>query len=1004
MKRILLAIILSMSCTFIYAQIKVSGTVRSASDNEVLPGANVIVKGTTTGTITNANGEYQLEIPSADAVLVYSFIGFQTQEVAVAGRSVVNVSLETDAFSLDDVVVVGYGVQKKSDVTGSIVSVEADKLRDVPSSSLTKALQGKTAGVEIVNTSRRPGGDTQIRIRGNRSLTASNDPLIIVDGIPFGGKISDIASDDIQSMEILKDASATVIYGSRGANGVIIITTKRGKLGDLKISYNGYQGITQVARKYDIYDAEGFVKLRRDAGNYSYLPDETESMLSGRETDWQDLIYQTGITSNHEMSLSGGSETTQYSFTGGYYNETGILPAMGFKRYNMRLALDQQIGKRIKIGITTMNSLSITDGQSANPMFQVLALSPLAKPYNDDGTVNEIPQSPNEDWYNPLTIKDSERWKEQDRRAASFNTLYAEVKILEGLKYRMNFGFEYGASKYNNFYGSNTVFRAGKQNQARIKHTDDQSYTIENLLIYDKTIGRHRINFTGMQSAQESLSVGSRIDAIGIPADYIQYYDFSLAENVSVPENDNFYTKWNLLSYMARVNYAFDDKYLLTVTGRSDGSSRFAEGYKWHTYPAFALGWNIGREAFMENVDFVSNLKLRAGYGQTSNTSVPPYSTLGGLTLTYYNYGSQGVKGYYVSTLPNKTLGWEFTTTYNAGLDFSFLNDRISGSVDAYLQKTNDLLLGKKLPPSQGVPGMFLENIGKTENRGLEIALNGVIMDAANDDEFFWEMNVNLFLNREKIVELQDKSISQDIENGWFVGHPSSAIYDWEKIGIWQLGEETQAAIYGKKPGDIKLKDQDGDNDIDDNDRVILGSSQPDLMGGFTSTWGYKRFDLSVVGYFRVGGTIASTLHMPNNYLNRLDGRRNQIVVDYWTPENPTNDMPKPSATIDASRSDVLGYFDGSFLKIRSINLGYNFNPALTSRIFGEGSSVRVYASLADAFIFFSPYLKAGGVDPEPTNTAVDDIEGISLPDRTLVVGYNTPPTSKLLFGVNIKF
>ncbi|HDR90455.1 MAG TPA: TonB-dependent receptor [Bacteroidetes bacterium] len=995
----------------IQQQLTVTGEVTDEEGNP-MPGVNIVEKGTMNGTISDTNGRYTLTVTSPDAVLVFSFVGYDSQEITVGSRRMIDVILVEAVSGIEEVVVVGYGTQRKSDITGSITSVDADRLRDAPASSITKALQGKTAGVEIVNLSRRPGGDTQIRIRGNRSLSASNDPLIVVDGIPFGGRLSDIATDDIASIEILKDASATVIYGSRGSNGVILITTRRGQPGTFKVAYNGYVGVNQVARKYEVYDAEGFVKLRSVANNNSYTTDEIFSLLNGRETDWQELLYRDGMVQNHELNLSGGTERTRYSFTGGYYQEEGILSEMGFNRTNMRLAIDQKIGEHVMIGFSTMNAYAVTDGQSANPMFQILAMSPLSMPYNLDGTVKEQPMYPMEDYYNPLTLRDTERWGERNRRATSFNTLYAEVDLFEGFKYRLNAGFNFSSNKYANYYGSNTVFRGGALNQARVDNSDNLGYTIENLLIYEKTFAeKHRINFTGMQSIQQDITTSSRVDATDVAADYIKYHNLALAETVEAPSANNYYSDWRLVSFMGRINYAFSDKYLLTITARADGSSRLAPGNKWHYYPAVAAGWNIRNESFMENVDFLSALKLRLGYGQTSNTSINPYSTLGGLSGAVYNFGDRGVKGYFVSNLPNENLSWEYTKTSNIGLDFGFLRGRITGSVDAYLQQTYDLLLGKSLPPSQGVPGQFLENVGETENRGIEIALDGIIISPSFTGGFRWDFSTNLFLNREKIVALQDPSIEKDVGNGWFVGYPSSAIYDYVKIGIWQLGEEAEAASYGREPGDIKLLDfagggPDGDEPdgrITDADRRVLGSSQPDFIGGFTSSWEYRGFDLSVVGYYRVGGMIASTLHMPNNYLNRLDGRRNQIVVDYWTPDNPTNDMPKPEEAFDASRSDVLGYFDGSFLKIRSINLGYTFSKEFT-RFLGPSGSLRAYATVADPFILFSPYLKKGGVDPEPTNRAQDDIAALGLPGRTLVVGYNTPPTRRILFGLNVSF
>lgn len=989
-----------------FAQVTVSGTVIDSDNKEPLPGVNVVIKGSTKGTVTDLDGKYSIETSSED-VLLFSFIGYITKEVTVGSQTSIDVAMGIDKKELDQVVVVGYGVQKKSDITGSITSVKADKLREVPAENISKALQGKTAGVEIVNTNRRPGSKPEIRIRGSRSLTASNDPLIIVDGIPFGGSINDIAADDIASIEILKDASATVIYGSRGANGVIIITTKRGEEGKLRISYNGYQGITNVARRYNLYDAEGYMRLKADAGGTAattYNNDEIESMFTGRETDWQDLMYKTGTTANHEVNLSGGSKTTKYSLTTGYYGETSILPEIGFKRYSTRFAIDQDVSERIKVGVTSMNSLSITDGQSASGIYQILTASPLAKAYDDNGIMIEQPMYPNGDEYSPLSILDTDRWKEQNKRVASFNTFYGEVKLLEGLKYRVNMGYDYSQDNYNSYEGSNTTSRKGGANKAYLRNQHNESYTIENLIIYDKEFGSHRINFTGMQSIQESNSIKTGFDAEGIPADYMKYYNFHLADNVITSSGNNWESSWSLASFMGRVNYTYRNLYSLTITGRSDGSSRLAPGSKWHSYPAVALGWNIMNERFMSSAEAVSNLKLRLSYGQTSNTSIDPYKTLGGLSQNVYSFGDVGYKGYYTSTLPNESLGWEFTKTTNIGIDFGFLRGRIYGSVDAYIQQTHELLLNKSLPPSQGIEGGYLENVGSTENRGLEFVLNGVLISAATEDGFKWDVNTNIFLNREKIVELQDPTVKEDIGNGWFVDYPSSAIFDYEMIGIWQLDEADEAALYNREPGDIKLKDQNGDTLINEKDRKVLGSSQPIMQGGFSTTWGYKRFDLSVVGYYRVGGMIMSTMHMPNDYFLRLDGRRNHIDVDYWTEDNPSDRFPKPDYAIDATNSNVLGYFNGSFLKIRSINLGYSFNPKLIEKYLGEHSSLRVYASVSDPFILFAPYLKYGGLDPEPTATGENANGAVGIPDRALTVGLDLPPTRKILFGINVKF
>ena len=1004
-------LMLLFSGTSLLAQANtVRGTVTNEA-GETLPGVNVVVQGTFVGTVTDVNGSYSLEVPLTGN-LVFSFIGYRTRIVPIEGQQTINTVLETDLLRLDEIIVVGYGAQRKSDITGAITSVDAERLRDVPSASISRALQGKAAGLEIQSTSTRPGGSTQIRIRGNRSLTASNDPLIVVDGIPFSGSLNDISTDNIESIEILKDASATVIYGSRGANGVILITTRRGQEGELRLTYNAYQGVTNVARRYELFNAEEFVRLRTVAGYTNYLPSEKESLLLGRETDWQDLFYQTGFTSNHEVSLSAGTSRTQYALTGSYFRETGVLPDIAFTRYSMRAAIDQMVGRHVRVGITSINSVSITDGQSANPMFQALTWSPLSPAYNADGTVNERPGWDTEIDFSAIVLRDQSRWKEQNRRFASFNVLYGEINLARGLKNRINLGIDFADTKYNNFFGSNTPFRNGRENTAQVQSNDNFAYTIENLLTYENTFaGRHRITLTGMASAQESTTTSSRLDATGIPADFLQFNNLSLADVVEAPADNNFFSRWSLVSFMARVNYAFDDRYLLTITGRTDGSSRLSPGNKWHTYPAMALGWNIMNEDFMQNVRIVENLRLRVGYGQTSNTAINPYATLGGLTGSFYSFGDRGVRGYYVTTLPNADLGWEYTTTTNAGIDFGFLNGRVTGSVDYYIQRTHDLLLGKALPPSMGVPGQFMVNVGETKNRGLEVVLNGVVVSPNQPGDFGWELNTNVFFNREEIVALQDPAITKDIGNGWFVGHPSSAIFDYVKTGIWQLDEAAEAATFGAAPGDLKLLDFAGggangdepDGRITDVDRRIIGSGQPDFQGGFTSTFRFRGFDLSVVSFFRFGSTIISNLHMPGDYVNRLDGRRNGIRVDYWSPENPTNDMPRPRIGFDAARTSVLGYFDGSFMKIRSINLGYDLDQGFAGFL-GANSGLRIFASITDPFLLFSPYVEAGGVDPEPNRTGNTIQGGEGVPARALRIGLDTPPTRKIIVGFNYRF
>jgi TonB-linked SusC/RagA family outer membrane protein len=635
-------------------------------------------------------------------------------------------------------------------------------------------------------------------------------------------------------------------------------------------------------------------------------------------------------------------------------------------------------------------------------------MSPLCIPYDDEGNLIEQPAYPREDAYNPLTVNRTDQWKQQRRRLRTFNSFYGEVQIIEGLKYRLNAGLDFRTDKYGFYAGSDTPFQNGGPNTATIDNGEAWSYTLENLLIYQKTFAnKHNLNFTGMFSVQETESSNTAISLSNIAADYVQYYNPSLADEF-VPNNNSSYSRWGILSYMARIFYNYDNRYLLTLTGRADGSSRLAEGNKWHYYPAFGLGWNIHNESFMQNLGFLSNLKLRLGYGQVSNTAIPPYQTLGGLTRVPYSFGITGAYGYLVTNLPNTKLGWEYTTTTNVALDFGFLANRITGSVDLYKQKTSDILLAKTLPQTSGVEGSYLENVGETQNRGIEVTLNANILSSASG--FNWAVDLNYYLNREEIVALQDTSVKRDIGNGWFVGEPIDVIYDYTKIGIWQTDEKMDALLMGFFPGQIKLKDLNDDGRITEEDRSVIGHYEPDWIAGMTNRFRFKSFDASVVLYLRIGGTLVSTLHQPNSYLNMLQGRRSGIKVDFWysyvdpvsgdTISNPTNAYPKPDVTYqNPYYGSTLGYFDATYLKIRSINLGWTVPEKWVSR--AGISSLRIYVTAQNPFkAFFSPYVDAGGLDPEPTGRGGSDTAGLG---NRLTVGANTPPTRSILFGINLK-
>lgn len=994
----------------------VSGRVTDAATGEGLPGVTVLLKGSTTAAPTTATGDYTINLPDGSGTLVFTYIGYTSQEVPVSGRSTVNVSLQTDAKALQEVVVVGYGTQRAEAVTGSVASIGGEAMRDVPSANISQALQGRLPGVEFTQSSSQPGAAMQIRIRGTRSLTAENDPLVVLDGIPFAGSIADINPNDIRSIDILKDASATAIYGSRGANGVILVTTYRGNAGQkASINYNSFFGVKNVFAKYPMMNGPEFAQLRRDAGGvFTNSLDESDDV----DTDWQDLFYRTGIITSHDLGISGGMENGSYNFTAGYFNDKGVVPTQQYTRYSVRGSLDQGIGKLFRVGFTTYNNYNVTEGSNIG-LYNILSMSPLADPYNPDGTFKRIIRMPQDDqWlYTRETLKGiRDQWLSETRSFGSYNTLYGEVAIpgVEGLKYRANLGLNYRQSHGGAYTGQgiNTVNET-TPSTASISNAQTVDWTIENLLMYDRTFaGKHNVNLVGLYSASENTYNRSRIAARDIPADAFQFYNLGQAAGeITINPGEQHYTKWGLLSYMGRAMYSYDDRYMLSLTVRSDGSSRLAPGHKWHTYPAVSAGWNIARESFMENVSLVNMLKLRAGYGQTSNQAVEPYATLGRLGTRPYNFGPDNYQtGLYVTEVPNAGLGWEFSKTWNYGLDFSILNSRLSGNVEYYVTNTEDILLRVNLPSTSGVNSV-VSNIGATQNKGLEIGLNGVIIENLNG--WTWEAGLNVYGNRNKIVALASGA-ERDEQNWWFVGQPINVIYDHERIGIWQEEDPHRDILEpGGNAGMIKVKytgDYNADGTptraIGPEDRQILNVN-PDFQGGFNTRISYKGFDLSAVGAFQSGGILISTLHSASGYLNMLSGRRNNVSVDYWTPENTGGKYPRPGGITSGDNpkyGSTLGYFDASYMKIRTISLGYNFGSSNWVQRAGIGN-LRVYVTAQNPFVLFSPFHKESGMDPE-TNSYGDENAAVTTAyrPRLLTIGTNSPSTRNFLVGLNVTF
>lgn len=993
--------------------ITVKGIVKDNLGESVI-GANVTEKGTTNGMITDLDGNFSLTVQK-NATLVISYIGYVTQEIAIKGNTNLNIILKEDSKALEEVVVIGYGTARKSDVTGSIASVGGDKLQEMPSTNITYALQNRVAGVDMTQTSSQPGATMQIRIRGTRSLTASNDPLVVLDGIPFMGNLSDINPGDIKSMDILKDASSTAIYGSRGANGVILITTNRGAQGTpAKFTYNGYVGAKSVFSKYPMMDGPKYAEMRKYAGKFENSLDESDDM----NTDWQDLLYRTGMVNSHDVSVAGGTNNGSYSFGAAYYKDQGVIPTQNYTRYSLRGSFDQGVGKYFRFGLTTNSNYNVTKGSNID-LYSVLNNTPLANPYNEDGSLKRTVKLNSQD-ENFVVTRDvvenlEDSWLNEKKGFGTYNNLFAEVQCpwVKGLKYRVNLGLNYRSTKGGVFTGEGiNSSTADTPSTASLEHTETTNWAIENLITYDRTFGKHQLNIVGMYSAEETVYTKSHIAARDIPAEYLQYYNLGRAEGTITVNPDNWdYQKSGLMSWMGRAMYTYDNRYMLMATVRADASSRLAKGHQWHTYPAVSAGWNIGQESFMDDLEWLDILKVRVGYGQTSNQAVAPYSTWGKLSTRPYNFGPTSyATGYYVSALPNYDLGWEYSSTWNFGLDFTLLGGRLSGTFEYYIQKTSDLLQSVNLPSTSGVSS-YVGNVGKTENKGVEFTLNGTILD--NHNGWTWDASINISANRNKLTELASGA-ERDEANNWFVGHPIDAIYDYEKIGLWQEGDPYLDILEpGGNVGMIKVKytgeyNEDGTpvRQIGPDDRQII-SMEPKFTGGFSTRVAYKGFDLNVITAFKCGGKLISTLHHSNGYLNMLTGRRGQVDVDYWTEENTNAKYPKPGGIQSGDNpkyGSTLGYFDASYWKVRNISLGYKFDEQKWLKNFGI-QSLRAYVSIQNPFVICSPFHKETGLDPETNSYGNENVAVTSgIQKRFLTVGTNAPSTRNYLFGINLTF
>ena len=988
-----------------YAQSKtVTGKIIDSTGEPVI-GASVLVKGTTNGVISDIDGNFSIQGVANDAVLQISFVGYKAQDISVAGKTRIDVTLVEDTEMLDEVVVVGYGVQKKSDVTGALASVSSEELNTKPVSNAFEALQGKAAGVDITS-SQRPGELGDIRIRGNRSLNASNSPLYVVDGVPLNsGGIETINPRDIESVDILKDASSTAIYGSRGANGVILITTKRGKTGALTLNYSGSVTIENLVDKSPAMSASDYITWRRWAyynanpstnpmgnqpdydrdqdyfsGDAAALANVNKGWVNGTwdgskvtDTDWGGMVTQTGITHEHTLSASGGTENMQGFFSFGYLNNEGTQKGQEYERYNMAMSVDLQAKPWFKMGGSINAAWSVQDygysrtGQSSKSgptdiYGAAKAIPRYTVPYDENG---DIILNPGGSVTNVYTVVDE--WTKSNDNRQTFRALgsfYAQVDFgkiwepLDGLSYKFAFGPDFRHYRKGIFIDSSSAVRAGGSNYASWASERHFSWTLDNMIMYNKTFGEHSIGVTLLQSASKyNMESGSMSEQNVLIPEFL-WNNMGLIDITNTKYAASMGTglsESQLASYMARVNYSFKDRYLLTVSGRYDGSSVLADGNKWDFFPSAALGWRIDQEDFMSDISWINQLKLRFGMGTTGNAAVDPYGTLGviGAYWMPFSTGNSMIfvtnEPYYSSSsnlMSNKNLSWEKTTQFNYGIDFSFLNGRIGGSMDIYHSRTSDLLMRMTIPSLSGYPAM-MANVGQTKNFGVDMTLNFVPI---RTKDFEWASDLNLAYQKDEIVELSNGKVD-DISNAWFIGESISVHYGIASDGLWQESDAAEMEKFNAnghefEPGKVKPIDQNGDYVIDDKDRVILGNKNPRWTMGWSNTFSYKGFDLSIELYGRFKYMISTGGE--GQY-----GMYNQREIDYWTPDNTDAEWQKPiySTAGGDEYSSLLGFKEASFIKVRNISLGYNFNKNICNKL-GIGS-LKIYAqgkNLGDLF------------------------------------------------------
>jgi TonB-linked SusC/RagA family outer membrane protein len=946
---------------------QLKGKVTEEGSGKPLEGVSVVEKSSNTGTKTDAQGNFTLSVKSdaKNTQLVFSFVGFRNETVTASGNDAISIKLSKEVKELDEVVVIGYGTSTKKDLTGAVVSIKSEEIKKVPATNVMEALQGKIAGVDIVRTSGSAGANVNVTVRGNRSIRAGNGPLYIVDGIQYDN-FQDINPNDIESMEVLKDGSSTAIYGSKGANGVILISTKKGTAGKTKVGANLYFGQSEVAGYPVPMTGPQFADLKRQAyrtANPTYNPATDDAKVftspadlaavqSGASYYYPGYMLGKGSQQDYNVNVSSGTEKTKVYFSFDYLKEKGLLHNDYSNRYALRLNIDQTILNTLKVGLESQLAYYDQNIRNDGVLNQGNKVLPFYAPYAADG-VTLLKNPGNGAQFNPLLNDVPGSYVNKTNTTRLLSTAYVEWKPLSSLSIRSNLGVVNASSRNGFFEDANTINRAlSTGSQSRITNSHIANLTWENIITWKQQFGDHNVGLTGLTSWLSNRSENNSASGTGQLLANQSFY--ALQNNPSNVLISSGYVGSNLNSYAFRANYGYKGKYLFTVTGRSDGASVLSPQNRWSFFPSAAAAWRISDEAFMSNNRVFSDLKLRVSYGVAGNSAVSPYQTQSGIILIPYSFNDVSALAYGLDPqIGNTDLKWELTKSFDIGLDFSIIKNRVSGSIDYYDSKTDALLYLVKLPATTGGTSI-LGNVGKTQNSGFELALRTVNIEKK---DFSWITQLTFSTNKERIIELPNGQ--NDVASGFFLGSPVRSFYDYQKVGIWQTADATLATSYGYKPGDIRVEDIDGDKKITAlGDRLIVGSQVPKYTLGFNNDFKFRQFDFNVYVYARVGQTFQS------DYAGKFEPNaiENSANVDYWTPENATNEYPRPNINISKAAmpfASTLAYKDGSFLKIRTITLGYTFPTSLTSKI-GIGS-LRWYVS-ARNYVRFS---KVKDYDPE---------------------------------------